>query len=74
MIIVPKPLQPVNGRVEMLWPNGRKVWIQADEFGSVAQSQQSKCSLSSYVAVEWTLRLHNLWLAWMLGCPRGKGH
>ena len=37
--------------------------------GSLAQSQKSNCSLSSYVAVEWALRLHNLWLAWMLGCP-----
>jgi hypothetical protein len=31
VIIVPYPIQHVNGRVEMLWPNGRKVWIQADE-------------------------------------------
>ena len=31
VIIVPSRLRPANGRVEMLWPNGRKVWIQADE-------------------------------------------
>jgi hypothetical protein len=34
--------------------------------GSLAQSQQSKCSLSSYVTVEWAIELHNIWLAWML--------
>lgn len=31
VIIVPKPLHPANGRTEMLWSNGARVWINADE-------------------------------------------
>lgn len=27
VIIVPSPLVPQNGRTEMIWPNGKKVWI-----------------------------------------------
>jgi hypothetical protein len=27
VIIVPSPLAPQHGRTEMIWPNGKKVWI-----------------------------------------------
>jgi hypothetical protein len=30
IIIVPKPLRITNGRTEMIWPNGKKVWISVD--------------------------------------------
>jgi hypothetical protein len=30
VIIVPDPLQPINGRTVMIWPNGRKVWIDVN--------------------------------------------
>ena len=30
VIIVPMPLHPVNGRTEMIWPNGQRVWIAAN--------------------------------------------
>lgn len=31
VIIVPKPLHPTNGRTEMIWPNGQRVWISVGE-------------------------------------------
>jgi hypothetical protein len=31
VIIVPSPLKPQNGRTEMIWPNGKKVWIDVAE-------------------------------------------
>jgi hypothetical protein len=30
-VIVPVSTQPVDGRVSMIFPNGRKVWIEASE-------------------------------------------
>ena len=30
VIIVPDPLKPQNGRTVMIWPNGRKVWIDVN--------------------------------------------
>jgi hypothetical protein len=27
VLIVPDPLHPTNGRTEMIWPNGKRVWI-----------------------------------------------
>lgn len=27
VLIVPAPLRPENGRTVMIWPNGKKVWI-----------------------------------------------
>jgi hypothetical protein len=29
VIIVPDPMAPQNGRTVMIWPNGKKVWIDA---------------------------------------------
>jgi hypothetical protein len=31
VIIVPSPLTQQNGRTEMIWPNGKKVWIDVSE-------------------------------------------
>lgn len=30
VIIVRKPLHSTNGRTEMIWPNGKVVWIETD--------------------------------------------
>lgn len=34
VIIVPDPIRPTNGRTEMIWPNGRKVWIDVNQLTS----------------------------------------
>ncbi len=31
VIIVPQPMTPQNGRTVMIWPNGKKVWIDASQ-------------------------------------------
>jgi hypothetical protein len=31
VIIVPSPLTPTSGRTEMIWPNGKKVWIDVSQ-------------------------------------------
>ena len=44
VIIVPSPISPRNGRTEMIWPNGKKVWIevaQLTQWRSLSNPQAS---------------------------------